>query len=85
MGRKSSVGGNEPPRTGKPGGSESNRKATSLNVGRILETHHQQQQQQGKLTVNSIASRKANSVSKISLLANKLDKIKMYNQEARIV
>ena len=45
-GRKSSVGGGEPPRTGKAGGggSENNRKATSLNVGRILETHHQQYQ-----------------------------------------
>lgn len=31
------------------------------------------------------AHKPTNSVSKISLLANKLDKIKMYNQEARIV
>ena len=44
----------------------------TLHVGQILEAHNEN-------------SKKASSVSKISLLANKLDKIKLYNQEARIV
>ena len=44
----------------------------TLHVGHILEAHNDN-------------SKKASSVSKISLLANKLDKIKMYNQEARVV
>ena len=38
----------------------------TINVNQILEAHNDN-------------SRKASSVSKISLLANKLDKIKMYN------
>ena len=68
----------EPPRTGRLGGNRelgnSNRK--TLHVGQILEVHHQGG---NNAAANSVASRKANSVSKISLLANKLDKIKMYN------
>ena len=45
----------------------------TLHVGHILEAH------------NDNSKNAFSSVSKISLLANKIDKIKMYNQEARVV